>query len=172
MRVLLGSSIVLAAAIAGAAPATLTVTSDAVGAGSEIPVEFTCDGAANAPRIEWSAVPPETKSIAILVDNPDALRGPFTHLLVMNLPPTQTSLDLGEALPVDASAARNDAGTLGYLAPCPEDGAHRYHFRVYALDERIERAPATRVITRTSFLRGIEDHVLAEGELVGVYEAR
>ena len=172
MRTLLGLSIVLAATVAAAEPAKLTVMSNAFGPSSEIPVQYTCDGAGEAPTLGWNEVPAGTRSIAILVDDPDARRGPFTHLLVTNLPPTQTSLDLGGALPAEARAARNDTGTTGYLAPCPEDGVHHYHFHVYALDARHQRAPVNRYVTRAAFLRGIEGHVLAEGELIGVYAGR
>lgn len=172
MRVLVGSSIVLSAVVAGAAPATLNVSSPAFPAGDAIPVQYTCDGAARAPTLTWSGVPAGTQSIAILVDEPDAKDGPFTHMLVTNLPPDQTTVDLGAAIPAEASVLRNDAGSLGYLAPCPEDGAHRYHYRVFALDLKVRRAPATRAVTRASFLRGIEGHVLAEGDLVGTYERR
>ncbi len=172
MRLFIISSVLLSAAVASAAPAKLTVMSDAFAQASTIPLEYTCDGAGTAPMLTWSAVPAGTRSIAILVDDPDAARGPFTHLLVTNLPADQESLDLGTALPVGTSESRNDSGTTGYLAPCPEDGTHHYHFRVYALDARVARAPATRAVTRAAFLRGIEGHVLAEGELVGVYAAR
>jgi Raf kinase inhibitor-like YbhB/YbcL family protein len=172
MRFLIGSSVLLSAALAGAAPAKLTVMSDAFAPTAAIPIEYTCDGAARAPMLTWSAVPAGTRSIAILIDDPDSERGAFTHLLVTNLPPDLESLDLGTALPADASVTRNDSGATGYLAPCPQDGTHHYHYRVYALDARIARAPATRAVTRAAFLRGITGHVLAEGELVGVYAAR
>jgi hypothetical protein len=172
MRVLVGSSIIFSAVIAGAAPATINVSSPAFLGGGAIPVQYTCDGAARAPTLTLSGVPANAQSVAILVDEPDAKDGPFTHMLVTNLPPDQTTIDLGAALPADASVTRNDSGTLGYLAPCPEDGEHRYHYRVYALDLKVRRAPATRAVTRASFLRGIQGHVLAEGELVGTYERR
>jgi len=172
MRILLGSLVLLVAAAATAAPERLTVSSDAFVANEAIPVQYTCDGAAKAPTLTWSAMPAGTKSVAILVDDPDAQRGPFTHMLVTNLPPDRTSIDLGAAVPSDASVGRNDTRAVGYLAPCPEDGLHHYHFRVYALDGRIRKAPATHSVTRESFLRGIAGHVLSEGELVGTYQAR
>jgi Raf kinase inhibitor-like YbhB/YbcL family protein len=169
MRTLLGLAIVLtAAAVADAAPARLTVTSNAFSLNGDIPVELTCDGAGKAPLLTWSAVPAGTRSIAILVEDADAARGPFTHMMVTNVPPNRTSIDLGSALPRDASAARNDSGSTDYLAPCPEDGVHHYHYRVFALDARVGRGPTT----RDGFLRGIQGHVLAEGDLVGVYTAR
>jgi Raf kinase inhibitor-like YbhB/YbcL family protein len=172
MRTLLGSSVVLAASVASAEPTRLAVTSDAFRSDDAIPVQYTCDGAGKAPTLSWTKVPADTKSIAILVDDPDAERGPFTHLLATNIPSTQTSLDLGGAAPAGASIMRNDTESEGYLAPCPENGLHHYHFRVYALDAPVRRAPVTRAVTRETFLRGLRGHVLAEGELVGIYESR
>jgi hypothetical protein len=172
MRMLLASSVVLAATAASAAPETLTVSSDAFDANTAIPTQYTCDGAGKAPLLTWSEVPAGTKSIAVLVDDPDAARGPFTHVLVTNLPADKRSVDLGSALPAGATLQRNDSGASGYLAPCPEDGRHHYHFRVFALDARIRPAPITRAVSRDSFLRGIRDHVLAQGELVGTYAPR
>jgi Raf kinase inhibitor-like YbhB/YbcL family protein len=165
MRVLFGSLVMMSAAVAHAQPASLTVRVDAVGAGNSIPVEFTCNGDATPPTISWSGVPKGTQTVAVLVDDPDAPRGTFTHVLAINLPATQTSLDLGQGLPPGASFGRNDAGKAGYYPPCPPSGVHHYHFRVYALDQRLGSV----AMTRTSFLRGITGHVLASGELVGTY---
>jgi Raf kinase inhibitor-like YbhB/YbcL family protein len=172
MRTLLGLSIVLASTAAAAQPAQLNLSSNAFDPTSEIPVQYTCDGAGEAPRLRWNEVPAGTRSIAILVDDPDARLGPFTHFLVTNLPPSLTELDLGGALPADALASRNDAGTNGYLAPCPQDGTHHYRYRVYALNARHKAPPPNKYVTRDAFLRGIEGHVLAEGELTAAYKAR
>jgi len=117
---------------------------------SPIPSAYTCDGARKSPPLAWSAVPPEAKSIAVLVDDPDAPNGPFTHWIVTDIDPTQTSL------PADQP---------GYAAPCPPSGTHHYRFHVYALDIKIAHAA-----NRAALLKAIEGHVLAEGELVGTYE--
>jgi hypothetical protein len=93
-------------------------------------------------------------------------------LLVTNLPPDQQTLDLSQPITATANVQRNDSGATGYLAPCPEDGTHHYHYRVYALDARIAPARIDHRVTRDSFLRGIAGHVLAEGDLVGVYQAQ
>jgi Raf kinase inhibitor-like YbhB/YbcL family protein len=171
MRILVPTSIVLATATATAAPTTLTVTSESIAQNAPLPVQLTCDGASKAPTISWSAAPANAKSIAILVDDTDADGGPFTHMLVTNLPPGQTSLDLGGAAPEQATVERNDLGRIGYAAPCPEDGRHHYHYRVFALDARTAPARAEGKVTRDSFLRAIHGHVLAEGELTAVYVA-
>jgi Raf kinase inhibitor-like YbhB/YbcL family protein len=145
----------------------LEVTSSAFGANQLIPPEFTCDGANKPPPIAWSGVPKETQSIAILVDDPDAPGGTFTHWLITDLPATTTSLSEGGALPRGAMASRNDMGKAGYAGPCPPSGRHHYHFHVYALD-----APVGKAADRQAFLSAIPGHVLAEGDLVGVYQRR
>ena len=147
---------------AGAGPAKLRVDS-AFRAGAEIPTEYTCDGANTPPPLSWSAVPNGTKSIAVLVDDPDAPKGTFTHWLVAGLPATATSL--GDKLPDGAFAAKNDKGDAGYTGPCPPTGKHRYRFQVFALDDNVRS-----VSSRTAFLRAINGHVLAQGELDAVYE--
>ncbi len=169
MRGLFGSLVMMSAAVAHAEPAALNVRVDAIGAGNAIPVEYTCNGAATPPTISWSGVPKGTQSIAVLVEDPDAPSGTFTHLIAINLPATQTSLDLAKPLPAGAMFGKNDAGKTGYYPPCPPSGVHHYHFRVYALDRR---APDGQGLTRTSFLQAVKGHVLAQGELVGTYQAR
>ncbi len=169
MRFLISSCVFLAATAASASPAKLTVTSDAFGSGGAIPTAYTCDGAAKAPVLRWSAVPDGTRSIAILVDDPDAERGPFTHMLVTDLSPDLNKLDLGGPVPETADVLRNDTGEVGYLAPCPENGHEHYHSHVFALDAKIALPRPEHPVTRASFLRAIQGHELAEGELVASY---
>jgi Raf kinase inhibitor-like YbhB/YbcL family protein len=145
----------------------LTVTSSAFKANAEIPTEFTCEGSEVSPPLAWSAVPNNTRTIAIFVDDPDAPRGSFTHWLVTNLPSTTTGLLAGAALPEGAVAAKNDKGNMGYAGPCPPSGRHRYSFHVYALDTSLPH-PAS----KADFFAAIQGHVLAQGELTGVYTTR
>jgi Raf kinase inhibitor-like YbhB/YbcL family protein len=147
------------------APITLVVRSSAFGDGEPIPAEYTCDGQNASPPLSWSRVPVATKSIAILVDDPDAPKGTFTHWLVTGVPPTTTSLDKGARLPAGAHAMKNDSGTTGYTGPCPPSGRHRYELRVYALD-----VPSVNATNRAELASAIKGHVLATGELVGTYE--
>jgi Raf kinase inhibitor-like YbhB/YbcL family protein len=139
---------------------TLTVTSDAFKAGEAIPTEYTCEGASKAPPLSWSGVPSEAKSVAILVEDPDAPKGTFTHWIVTNIPASETSLS--GALPAGAMAAKNDKGAIGYAAPCPPSGTHHYHFHVFALDKTIEQPP-----NRAAFMKEMKGHVLAHGDLIG-----
>jgi Raf kinase inhibitor-like YbhB/YbcL family protein len=147
------------------APAPLYVNSPAFGDNQRIPTQFTCEGVDVSPPLTWSAPPPGTRSIAILVEDRSGVGGKFTHWLVTGLPPWMTSIDKGAVLPEGAIAARNDKGHAGYAGPCPPTGLHRYHFLVYALDVWLSEP-----MTRSELLTAIRGHVLARGELVGVYE--
>lgn len=144
----------------------LDVTSPAFQSDSAMPSKYTCDGYGVSPPLVWSKVPDETRSVAILVDDPDAGTAPFLHWLVADLPPSVQHLDEGAALPHDAQIGESDAGTASYFGPCPPSGRHHYHFHVYALDTVLGRRPES----RDDFLHAIEGHVLDEGELVAEYE--
>ncbi len=146
-------------------PATLEVSSTAFKNNEAIPGEYTCDGAQLAPPLSWSKVPAGTRSIAILVEDPDAPKGTFTHWLVTGIPPATASIS--KELPHGAVESKNDAGKTGYVGPCPPSGTHRYEFRVYALDIALPKA-----MSRTEFLKAAEGHTLAMGQLVGTYARR
>jgi Raf kinase inhibitor-like YbhB/YbcL family protein len=143
----------------------LKVTSSAFKANQSIPPDYTCDGASTPLPITWSAVPKNTRSIAILVDDPDAPGGSFTHWLVTGIAPTETQLPQGGALPAGAVAAKNGKGDPGYIGPCPPTGRHHYHVYVYALETTIP-APGS----KDDFQGAIDGHILAQGELVGTYQ--
>jgi len=158
-----------AALPSGMAPTNLQVTSSAFGHGSSIPVQFTAEGDDIAPPLAWSPPPPGTRSIAILVEdpdapNPDAPERTFVHWIVTGIPMAVTSLD-GE-LPTGAVAGTNDAGERAWNGPNPPIGRHRYFFHVFALDIDL-RSPG---ITKLELIAAIRGHVLAHGELIGTYE--
>jgi Raf kinase inhibitor-like YbhB/YbcL family protein len=156
-------SLAIPAAASANTPASLDVTSTAFANNNPIPAEYTCDGAELPPPLAWSKVPAATKSIAILVEDPDAPKGTFTHWLVTDIPATTTAVD--GALPAGAMAAKNDKGKSGYAGPCPPSGIHHYVFHVYALDMALKGSP-----TRTEFLAKIKGHTLASGQLIGIYQ--
>jgi Raf kinase inhibitor-like YbhB/YbcL family protein len=166
-------TIVLASLLSGAVfadppkrtAATLQVHSSAFNNNGAIPEEYTCEGAEVSPPLAWSAVPSRTKSIAILVEDPDAPKGTFTHWLVTGIPPTTTSLDQGAALPAGAIVSKNDKGAAGYAGPCPPSGRHHYKFQVFALDIGLPKG-----LTRLDLASAIKGHVLASGMLVGTYQ--
>lgn len=144
----------------------IEVTSTAFQPDGPIPSKYTCDGYGVSPPLAWADVPPDTRSIAILVDDPDSPDHPFLHWLVTDLEPTIHRLDEGGALPHEAQVGESDAGTASYYGPCPSQGRHHYRFHVYALDTVLDRRPDS----RDDFLSAIEGHVLDEGELIGTYQ--
>jgi Raf kinase inhibitor-like YbhB/YbcL family protein len=143
---------------------SLKVTSSAFAKGA-IPADYTCDGAQTSPPLSWSNVPKNARSIAILVEDPNAPNGAFTHWLVTGIAPATTSLAAGAKLPEGAMEAKNGKGDTGYSAPCPPGGRNRYFFHVYALDTTIP-GPAT----KEDFLASINGHILAEGQLSATYQ--
>jgi Raf kinase inhibitor-like YbhB/YbcL family protein len=149
------------------AKVALHVTSTAFEGGAAIPIKYTCDGGEVSPPLAWSGVPASAKSIAVLVDDPDAPNGTFTHWLVVGIPPTTRSLAENATLPTGAAVAKNDKGTTGYAGPCPPSGVHHYHFHIYALDFNLEKS-----YTRADFLASIMNHAVATGDLVATYQKR
>ena len=149
----------------------IDVRSSAFGEGDRIPSDFTCDGADMSPPIEWSGVPAKARSLAVIVEDPDAPAGNWTHWLVYDLPPDLTQLPAGissgEKLPVAGSQGRTDFGKTGYRGPCPPKGEHRYFFRVYALDAIFRLKPG---VSRQELSQAMQGHVLAEGALMGKYD--
>ena len=149
----------------------LRVESPAFGMNSSIPQQFTSDGDDVAPALSWSQPPAGTKSVAILVDDPDAPdpaapKTTFTHWIVTGIRPNVTSLLGGDRLPDPAVAGTNDWGNRKWQGPNPPVGRHRYFFKVYALDIELD-APG---ITRDELLGTMNGHILAQGELIGTYE--
>jgi Raf kinase inhibitor-like YbhB/YbcL family protein len=132
----------------------------------EIPSKYTCDGMGLSPPLAWSGVPDDARSLAILVDDPDASDQPFLHWLVTDVPPSVRALDEGGALPHESQIGETDAGTASYYGPCPTSGRHRYRFHLYALDTVLGHRPQS----RDQFLSEIAGHIIDEGELVGTYQ--
>jgi Raf kinase inhibitor-like YbhB/YbcL family protein len=131
-----------------------------------IPNRYTCDGDDVSPPLGWANVPEEVRSLALLVDDPDAPRGVFTHWVAWGLDPGTGGLGEGEEAPGEG---RNDFGTVGYRGPCPPPGhgRHRYAFRLYALDRDLDLDPGA---GKPELEQAIEGHVLTTAELVGTYE--
>jgi Raf kinase inhibitor-like YbhB/YbcL family protein len=178
-------AIAVCAALAGAAygasggsdPVSFALTSTAFGEGEEIPTRFTCEGEDVSPPLAWSAPPQGTKSLALVVDDPDAPdpRAPrmtWVHWVVVDLPPAAGSLSEGTAaagLPKGARMGRNDWKRAGYGGPCPPVGRHRYFHKLYALDVALPELASPTKAELESAMRG---HVLAETVLLGTYEKR
>jgi Raf kinase inhibitor-like YbhB/YbcL family protein len=145
-------------------PAPLTVSSPDL-PGGRFPREFTCDGANQLPRLQWSTPPWGTRELAIEMLDPDAPEGTFTYWLAYRIPPAVSSL---AGLPTGAREGVNDFGRRGYGGPCPPRGAaHHYHFVVLVLDTRLDLAAGA---TRSALEPRLTGHVLGKGELVATYQ--
>jgi len=141
---------------------------------AEIPSQYTCEGKDIAPPLSWSDVPAGTKSLAIIVDDPDAPdpkapRTTWVHWVVVDIPPSATGLPEGGALPPGARAGKNDWKRTGYGGPCPPIGRHRYFFKLYALDTTL---PALKAPTKAELEAAMRGHVLGQAQLVGTYQKK
>jgi Raf kinase inhibitor-like YbhB/YbcL family protein len=144
--------------------ATLAVSSPAFNANSMIPPKFTCEGASVSPALHLGEFPAQTKSLAIIVHDPDAAHpGGFTHWVAFNIDPTQ---DIPEGFKGGVQAL-NGSGKAGYTGPCPPSGTHHYHFMVYALDTKLDLPAQT---DKAGLEKAMEGHILAQGDLVGLYK--
>lgn len=147
---------------------TLAVTSRSFASDGEIPVDYTCDGANKSPQLTWSAPPAGTKGFAIVVDDPDAPSGTFTHWIVYDISADARSLP--EAVdPTTAGAASglNDFKRAGYGGPCPPQlEIHHFYFRVFALNAALSLGPDP---DRDAIDAAMSGHVLAAGALVGAF---
>jgi len=153
----------------------LKITSPAFADGSEIPREHTCQGADRSPPLAWTGVPPEARSLALVVDDPDAPdpaapKMTWVHWVLYNLPPSSSGLHEGvEELPRGTREGVNDWKRTGYGGPCPPIGRHRYFHKLYALSEVL---PDLRGPTKAQLERAMEGKVLAKAELTGTYRKR
>jgi Raf kinase inhibitor-like YbhB/YbcL family protein len=161
---LLRASLLIALSLSARA-ADFRLTSPDFANGASIPSRFTCEGQNISPGLAISGVPAGAKSLLLIVDDPDAPGGTFTHWLVWNLPPSTTSLPAGSA-PSTARQGTNDFGTAAYSGPCPPSGTHRYFFRLSALDTTLTLPIGA---SRRDVDAAIRGHVLASATLMGRY---
>jgi hypothetical protein len=130
-----------------------------------IPERFTADGDNINPPLVISGVPREAKSLVLIVDDPDAPMGVWSHWLVWNIKPDTTVIK-EDSVPPGAVVGRNDAGTAKYVGPSPPSGTHRYYFRLYALDTKLDLPAGS---TRAELDDAMRSHILARAELLGRY---
>ena len=144
--------------------------SSAFPTGGTIPRGYTCDGKEISPPLEWSDPPASTLTLALIVEDPDAPRGTWTHWVVYNIP--ATSHGLVEAMPMQRQLAdgttngKNSWGRMDYGGPCPPSGMHRYFFRLYALDAPLAIPAGSTVDAVRVAMQG---HVLGQADLMGKY---
>ena len=169
----LGAGFLIAAVAGGRAGSRLSVQSSSLRAGAAIPKRYTCDGEDLSPEISWSGAPEAAKEFAVICDDPDAPGGTFTHWVLWGIPRSAASLPEGVAAGDEiaslgsARQGTNGFRVRGYRGPCPPPGKpHHYHFRVYALSDRIDLPAGSTVERLRSAMSG---HVVAEGEIVGTY---
>ncbi|MBI2888614.1 MAG: YbhB/YbcL family Raf kinase inhibitor-like protein [Candidatus Liptonbacteria bacterium] len=145
----------------------MLITSPAFKNGEGIPKKFTCEGGDFNPEFTVQNIPQGTKSLAFLMDDPDAPGGTFTHWIVWDIDPVAGFIK-EESKPTRSVEGTNSAAKIGYTGPCPPPGKpHRYFFRVYALDTDIDLIPG---VARQEFDGALAGHVLAEAELMGTYQ--
>jgi Raf kinase inhibitor-like YbhB/YbcL family protein len=143
--------------------ATLDITSNSFERDGYIPSNYTCEGTAKNPALMIKGIPQGTESLAIIMEDPDAPFKLFDHWLVWNIPPTEI---ISENFSAGVEGS-NSKGELGYIGPCPPSGTHRYFFKVYALDTMINLEKGA---DKKQLEVAILDHVLAYGELMGMYK--
>lgn len=146
------------------------LSSPAFAAGGEIPQQFTCDGTNIPPHLVWSDPPDGTRSFVLIVDDPDAPSGSFTHWVLFDIPGDCTDLPSGTRSDAIGVSGRNGRGELGYTGPCPPSGTHRYFFRLSALD--VETLGFTAGASRNQVERAMAAHRLGDAELLGRYGRR
>jgi Raf kinase inhibitor-like YbhB/YbcL family protein len=154
---------------------SLEVSSPVFKANAPIPLANSAYGANKSPELNWSGIPPKTRALVLIVDDPDAPRGTFTHWVLYNLSAETTTLAAGQPTAatlntLGAMQGKNDTGSSGYFGPRPPAGKpHHYHFRLFALDMPLGLQPGA---TRAQVERSMSGHVLARGELVAIFQKR
>ena len=151
-------------------PVAFTIRAASLAPGSVLPDIYTCKGASESPEVAWDGIPPGTKSLALILDDPDAPNGRFTHWLVFNIPPDSSGLTRAQpnakVLANGAQQGQNSGGSRGYYPPCPPIGTtHRYVFRLYAVDMDITQPAAD----RESIDWALTGHTIAQTEFTTTF---
>jgi Raf kinase inhibitor-like YbhB/YbcL family protein len=151
----------------------MTLTSPSFKAGGQIPFNHTCQGKDVSPPLAWADVPKGTKTLALVVDDPDAPdpaapKTTWVHWVLFDIPATATGLPEGGAgnLPEGTRVGKNDWGRAVWNGPCPPVGRHRYFFKLYALDVSL---PKDFVATKADLEKAMRGHILGEAQLMGTY---
>jgi Raf kinase inhibitor-like YbhB/YbcL family protein len=150
----------------------MRITSTAFSANATIPTQYTCDGQNINPPLAFSDIPPNAKTLVLLVDDPDVPKnlipsGVFDHWVVYNITPGTN--EIPENSSAVGTQGKNGAGKVGYTGPCPPDKEHRYFFKLYALDTTLEFSDAP---TKQQVETAMQNHIIGQAELVGRYNRR
>ncbi len=151
---------------------TLSLTSPAFNHEGDIPNKHTCEGADVSPALSWSAPPAGTRTFSLIMDDPDAPAGTWVHWVLFDLPAQTRALPEGvpktNELEDGSRQGRNDFSRPGYGGPCPPRGAaHRYFFKLYALDAVLSLSPGA---SKADLEKAMKGHILAEAQLMGRYK--
>lgn len=146
----------------------MTITSTAFQHEEAIPGTHSYSGGNTSPPLTFSEVPEQTESLLLVVEDPDAPNGVFTHWILYGIPPATLQIPEGE-LPMEAKQATNDFGNQQYDGPKPPAGTHHYHFKLFALDEDLPIMPSDK---RNDVYKAMDDHLIEKAELVGLYSAQ
>ena len=169
---LLGLTVIGSLAAEKAGKDQMQLTSTAFSEGAAIPAKYTCDAKDVSPSLKWTGVPAGAKSLALIVDDPDAPAGTWVHWVLYDLPASTSELaeDVAKSQYVAGGARQglNDFRRLGYGGPCPSHGKpHRYFFKLYALDAVLDLKPG---LTKKDIESAMERHILAQAQLMGTYQ--
>ena len=150
---------------------TLEISSPAFKNNGIIPKQYTCDGANISPPLSWTGIPESTKSLALILDDPDAPGSTWVHWVIYNMPPDSKGLQ-EDVLPIQDMAHETKQGTndfkkIGYGGPCPPSGTHRYFFKLYELDTKLNLESGA---TKKQLLIAMKGHIISQAKLVGKYK--
>lgn len=149
------------------------ITSSAFKRGEPIPMKYSCEGADISPPLTFANVPPSAKSLALIMDDPDAPSGTWVHWVLYGLAPTLKEIPEGTAAkgtaPVPGHLGKNSWGRAEWGGPCPPGGKHRYVFTLYALDAELS---LPRGATKPDLLRAMEGHIISQADLTGTYQRK
>ncbi len=149
---------------------SLTLSSPAFRNGAAIPSKYTCRGEDISPPLQWGGISENTKSLALICDDPDAPAGTWVHWVAYNIPPAITEIPEKRGFGGKAAEGINDFRRRGYGGPCPPPGKpHRYYFKLYALDKDVTLKEGA---TKKELLKEIEGHIIQHTELMGTYQRK
>jgi len=157
--------------VKGGTGMAMEITSREFVNGAAIPKEYSCDGKDISPQLVWTGVPDTAKSLALIMDDPDAPMGTWVHWVVWNIPPASISLPEGMAkegsLPDGTKQGKNSWPKTGYGGPCPPPGkAHRYYFKLYALDTMLKLPDSA---NKSALEKAMGGHILAQAQMFGTF---
>ncbi len=148
--------------LSGIAAVVLQVSSPSFQANGNIPSRFSCEGENISPAISIRDMPPQAQSMAIIVEDPDAPTGTVTHWIAWDMDPSGMIAEQSSA----GTQGKNTKGNNGYMGPCPPSGTHHYHFKVFALDQKLGLPAGS---TKEALEQAMQDHIIGSGELIGLY---